>query len=102
MCTHVLHAAGALDGKVGRKCKTVSGAMCISPESPLKTYIAGGPFKDRYGYYDDADDEDENEALIYFGAPLTGDGPYVQCPAQIPSPTTPWSAIQTNVSILID
>ena len=29
----------------------------------------------RFGYYDDDDGEDE--AIVYFGAPLTGDGPYV-------------------------
>ena len=35
-------------------------------------YIAGGPFEGRFGYYDDED----GDALVYFGAPLTGDGPY--------------------------
>ena len=29
----------------------------------------------RFGYYDD--EEDEDEAIVYFGAPLSGDGPYV-------------------------
>lgn len=35
-------------------------------------YICGGSFQGRFGYYDD----DEDEALVYFGAPLLGDGPY--------------------------
>ena len=35
-------------------------------------YICAGPFKGRFGYYDDEDDG----ALVYFGAPLVGDGPY--------------------------
>jgi hypothetical protein len=28
----------------------------------------------RFGYYDD--EEDEDECIVYFGSPLTGDGPY--------------------------
>mmetsp|Transcript_3084 Transcript_3084/g.3465 ORF Transcript_3084/g.3465 Transcript_3084/m.3465 type:complete len:193 (-) Transcript_3084:62-640(-) len=35
-------------------------------------YICGGPFAGRFGYYDDH----EEQALVYFGAPLLGDGPY--------------------------
>lgn len=35
-------------------------------------YICGGPFAGRFGYYDDH----EKHALVYFGRPLTGDGPY--------------------------
>lgn len=35
-------------------------------------YIHGGPHDGRYGYYDD----DDPGPLIYFGAPLVGDGPY--------------------------
>jgi hypothetical protein len=35
-------------------------------------YIAAGTFQGRFGYYDDHDEE----ALVYFGAPLLGDGPY--------------------------
>ena len=35
-------------------------------------YIAAGEFKGRFGYYDDHEDE----ALVYFGAPLLGDGPF--------------------------
>ena len=31
--------------------------------------------ENRFGYYDD--EEDEDEAIVYFGAPLSGDGPYV-------------------------
>ena len=33
------------------------------------------PSERRFGYYED--EESENEAIVYFGAPLTGDGPYV-------------------------
>ena len=36
-------------------------------------YISGGHFEGKFGYYDD---EEEGKALIYFGAPLIGDGPY--------------------------
>jgi len=35
-------------------------------------YICAGPFKGRFGYYDDED----GGSLVYFGAPLVGDGPY--------------------------
>jgi len=35
-------------------------------------YICGGPFEGRFGYYDDK----EGGSLVYFGAPLVGDGPY--------------------------
>ena len=36
-------------------------------------YISEGPFAGKFGYYDDVDDS--NNALIYFGMPLVGDGP---------------------------
>ncbi|CAB9521659.1 expressed unknown protein [Seminavis robusta] len=36
-------------------------------------YIAKGPFAGRFGYYDD---QEEDSAVIYFGAPLLGEGPY--------------------------
>jgi hypothetical protein len=35
-------------------------------------YISGGPFEGRFGYYDDH----ESGPLVYFGAPVLGDGPY--------------------------
>jgi len=35
-------------------------------------YICSGPFEGRFGYYDDH----EGSALVYFGAPCVGDGPY--------------------------
>lgn len=35
-------------------------------------YIAAGKFEGKFGYYDDHEDD----ALIYFGAPLLGDGPH--------------------------
>lgn len=38
-------------------------------------YISGGEFEGSFGYYDDEDDR-EGYSLIYFGAPLLGDGPY--------------------------
>jgi hypothetical protein len=36
-------------------------------------YIASGPFEGRFGYYDD---QEGDNAIIYFGAPLLGEGPY--------------------------
>lgn len=36
-------------------------------------YVAAGKFAGRFAYYDD---HELNEAIIYFGAPLLGDGPY--------------------------
>ena len=38
-------------------------------------FIAQGRGAGRFGYYDD--EEDEDECLVYFGAPLSGDGPYM-------------------------
>jgi hypothetical protein len=35
-------------------------------------YITAGQFEGRYGYYDDH----ERSAIVYFGAPMVGDGPY--------------------------
>jgi hypothetical protein len=36
-------------------------------------YIASGPFAGKFGYYDD---QEGDNAIIYFGAPLLGEGPY--------------------------
>ena len=36
-------------------------------------YVCNGPFEGRFGYYDDHQD---GFALIYFGMPMVGDGPY--------------------------
>ena len=46
-------------------------------------YVAEGEFRGKFGYYDD--DEDEDEAIVYFGPPLIGDC-YTLCLSNLRKP----------------
>uniref|UniRef100_A0A7S2YD01 Uncharacterized protein n=1 Tax=Entomoneis paludosa TaxID=265537 RepID=A0A7S2YD01_9STRA len=47
-------------------------------------YVIDGPHQGRFGYYDDH----ESSALVYFGAPLIGDGPYAISLSKLRKPPT--------------